>query len=57
VDQVYLLLWLKENNSAEYARMIEFGSKYTRAWDDGTIRLWKNKGFHGIADASARAVP
>jgi hypothetical protein len=34
VDHVYRLLSLKENDPAGYEAMIEFGAKYTAAWDD-----------------------
>jgi hypothetical protein len=34
VDQVYRLLALKENDPEKYEAMIDFGAKYTAAWDD-----------------------
>jgi hypothetical protein len=34
VDHVYRLLSLKENDPGKYEATIDFGSKYTAAWDD-----------------------
>jgi hypothetical protein len=34
VDHVYRLLSLKENDPGKYEVMIDFGAKYTVAWDD-----------------------
>jgi len=34
VNQMYRLLSLKENDRQEYETEIEFGSRYTAAWDD-----------------------
>lgn len=34
VNQIAKLLWLRDNSPANYERHVEFGSRYTRAWDD-----------------------
>jgi hypothetical protein len=34
VDIIYKLLWMKMNVPEKYAASIEFGSRYTRSWDD-----------------------
>ena len=34
VDTVYKLLWLKQNDPGKYETTLEFGSRYTRFWDE-----------------------
>lgn len=34
VNQVYRLLWQRENDPEGYAKAIAFGERYTHAWDD-----------------------
>jgi hypothetical protein len=39
VDQVYSLLWMKQNEPTEYAARVELGRRYSTAWDDPVLRL------------------
>ncbi|MCZ7608516.1 MAG: hypothetical protein M5U25_21225 [Planctomycetota bacterium] len=34
VNQMAKLLWLRDNDPADYERHVEFGNRYTRAWDE-----------------------
>jgi hypothetical protein len=34
VNQVYRLLWQRENDAEGYAKSLKLGERYTRAWDD-----------------------
>jgi hypothetical protein len=34
VDNIYRLLWLRENDPEKYEAQIELGDRYTSAWDD-----------------------
>ena len=34
VNQVYRLLWQRENDAEGYAKSLTLGKRYTRAWDD-----------------------
>src|SRR5437016_2316825 len=34
VNHVYLLLWQRTHDRESYARSIEFGQRYSAAWDD-----------------------
>jgi hypothetical protein len=37
VDTVYKLLWLKQNDPGKYDSTMEFGSRYSRSWDEPKI--------------------
>jgi hypothetical protein len=39
VDQVYSLLWTKQNEPIANAASLEFGRIYSTAWDDPVLKL------------------
>ena len=39
VDQVYSLLWMKQNKPLKYAASVELGCRYSTAWDEPVLKL------------------
>ncbi len=39
VDQVYSLLWMKQNKPIAFAASLELGRRYATAWDDPVLKL------------------
>jgi hypothetical protein len=44
VDQVYSLLWMKQNKPIAYAASLEFGRLYSKAWDDPVLKVQTGQG-------------
>jgi hypothetical protein len=44
VDQVYSLMWMKQNKPMAYAANLELGRRYSTAWDDPVLKLQTGQG-------------